>query len=359
MTSARGEAVPRTVLITGLPSFVARRLLLEMACAELDSRFIAVIPEHLLERLEERLEGRLPSNVELMTGDTVAMDLGLAGDEYTRICAEVTDVYHMASIFYLGVNDEDARAVNVRGTLNVLQAAAEMKRLVRFNHLSTAFVAGDRAGVIMEAELDAGQRFRNAFERTKFEGEQVVRRWSGRLPISIYRPSLVVGDSRTGAIDPDRMDGPYTFMRAILAAPAEVPVPLPGKGDKPLNLVPVDWVCAAIHALSRDPRAEGGTFHLTDPNPLSARRIFELVAQAAGHAAPRGRLPYRAARAVLKLPGLERTFRRYRQFLDDFNQLTIFNSIETMRLLDGMPCPPLPDYLEHLVGYLQQQQTSR
>lgn len=343
---------PRSVLITGLPTHVARRLLLMMVENEPESRFHVVIPEHLVERLHGRLESPLPQRVEILTGDTVAMDLGLSGDEYVRLCDEVTDVYHLASIFYLGIDYEEARAVNVRGTLNVLQAASEMKRLERFNHFSTAFVAGNRNGVIMEDELESGQSFRNPFEQTKFEGEQVVARWRDRLPITVYRPSLIVGDSVSGELDRDRMDGPYMLMKAMLGAPAEVPLPLPGKGDKPLNLVPVDWVCESLYTLSLMDEARGATFHLTDPNPLPARKVFELVAQAAGRAAPRGRLPYRAARALLKLPGIERVFRRHRQFLDDFNQLTLFNSIETTRLLGARTCPPLPDYIERLVEYV-------
>lgn len=343
----------RSVLVTGLPSHVSRVLLLQMAQSEPESQFFALVPEHLVERLHERA-GTLPDNVTVLVGDTVAMDLGLSGVEYNEIIDVVTDVYHLASIVYLGINYRAARAVNVRGTLNVLQAASEMKHIERFNHFSTAFVAGDRTGVILEEELDEGQRFRNAFERTKFEAEQVVARWRERVPVSVYRPSLIVGDSQTGRIDPDRMDGPYTLMKAMLQAPADVPIPLPGKGDKPLNLVPVDWVCAAVYALSLEPDGVGKTFHLTDPNPLPARRVFELVAQAAGRAAPRGRLPYRAARALLQLPGIERIFRRERQFLDEFNQLALFNSLETTTLLDGhgLPCPSFSSYVGNLVEYL-------
>src|SRR5690606_36709008 len=178
------------------------------------------------------------------------------------------------------------------------------------------------------------------------------------LPITVYRPSLIIGDSRTGAIDDNRMDGPYPLMKAMLSAPPEFAIPLPGKGDKPLNLVPVDWVIETLYLLSRRDDAAGKTYHLTDPNPLSARRVFELVAEAAGRPLPRGRVPYRISRALLNLPIVERMFRRHRQFLDDFNQLTIFNATNTAIALTngGRPCPSFDEYVDVIVEWIRAQE---
>ncbi len=344
----------RVILITGLPSFAARRLLLTSLEREPDARYYLVVPEQLHERLHSQLEITLPPNVTLFAGDTVSIDLGLSGPEYVEIIDNVTDVYHMASILYLGVDYRTARRVNVDGTKNALQAAAEMPNLVRFNHFSTAFVAGSRTGVIMENELDVGQSFRNAFERTKFEAEQSIQRWRDKLPISVYRPTLIVGDSHTGAIDRDRMEGPYTLIKAMLGAPTDVALPLPGKGDKPLNLVPIDWVSEAIHTLSLLDEAVDRTFHLADPNPLSARSVFEQVARVADRKSPRGHVPYSLSRAFFALPYMQRFLRRHRQFLEDFNQLTIFNLLNTTTLLEGngRSCPPLPSYIGKLVRFV-------
>src|SRR6202012_1406752 len=138
----------------------------------------------------------------------------------------------------------------------------------------TAQVSGQRSGVILEEELDTGQRFRNFYEETKFRAERMVRDAGRRLPVTVLRPGIIVGDSRTGEID--KVDGPYYLLVLIVSSPIAVDLPLPGRGSAPLNLVPVDFVVAAAVALPRDPRAAGGTFHLTDPAPFAARTVYEL-----------------------------------------------------------------------------------
>jgi nucleoside-diphosphate-sugar epimerase len=138
-------------------------------------------------------------------------------------------------------------------------------------------------GVIAEDELDAGQGFRNAWEETKFQAEGVARAVPS-LPVTVLRPSTVVGDSRTGEID--RFEGPYSLGILLVASPLVVPLPLPGDGVAPLNVVPVDFVVRAAAHLARDARSAGRTFHLVDPNPMSARRVYELIAERANRRIP-------------------------------------------------------------------------
>ena len=108
--------------------------------------------------------------------------------------------------------------------------------------------------------------------------------------------------------------------------------------------------------LSRDPRAAGGTYHLTDPCPFAARTIYELVAQRAERKAPRGIIPTGLARALLKAPGLERLARAPLAFLEAFNHLALYNSRHTMALLDGtsVRCPPFDTYVGNLVRYVRE-----
>jgi nucleoside-diphosphate-sugar epimerase len=227
-----------------------------------------------------------------------------------------------------------------------------MEHLDRLNHFSTAFVAGRRTGVIMEDELVESQSFRNAYERTKYEAEIAMRQAMGHVPISVFRPSIVVGDSTTGEID--RMAGPYYLMNLIIQMPESVPILMPGKGDKPLNVVPVDYVCEAMHRISLREDSAGRTFHLCDPNPLSARKVFELVAKEAGKRAPVGHVPYKLTQLIMKFPYLEKFTRSPRQFVEDFNQLTIYNSINTMDALEGkLACPPFPSYADNLVEFIK------
>ena len=344
----------RDILITGFPSFVARKLVATILEDEPESTLRLLVRPDFIDEADRQLD-KLDAprdRIQLLSGDVVALDLGLSGREYLELIARVTDIYHIASIWFLGVERDQAFEVNVLGARNILDTAYEMQNLARLNHFSTSFVAGDRTGVIMEDELDQGQNFRNAYEESKFEAEQNMREAMHHLPISIFRPSIIVGDSETGEID--RMAGPYYLINAIVNMPSILPIPLPGKGDKPLNLVPIDFVCRAMHRISCRPDTAGKTFHLCDPNPLSARSVFELVAERAGRRAPVGLLPYRLTQLVMKFPYLERFTRNPRQFMDDFNQLTIYNSINTLEALDGQNlCPPLPSYVDTLIEFIK------
>ncbi|MEC9396300.1 MAG: SDR family oxidoreductase [Myxococcota bacterium] len=349
----------RDVLLTGFPSFVARRTLDTILARTPDARVrLLVRPDYVdaAERHLGEMEDLDRERIHLLSGDVVAMDLGLSGREYLEVVSNVTEVFHIASIWWLGVDKKQTWEVNVQGAQNVIDAAEEMKNLRRLNHFSTAFVAGDREGVIMESELDKGQRFRNAYERTKFEAEKLMRAAMRHLPISIYRPSVIVGNTDTGEID--KLAGPYYLMYAIMFAPQNIPILMPGKGDKPLNLVPIDFVCEAMDVINQREDTAGKTFHLCDPNPLSARQVFELVAERAGKRAPiGGGLPARLGQMLMRLPGVERATRSPRHFFEDFNQLTLYNTINTLDALHGeLACPPFPTYVSSLVRYIKQHE---
>ena len=115
------------------------------------------------------------------------------------------------------------------------------ERLERLNYVSTAYVAGDRTGVVYEHELDLGQGFKNHYESTKFQAEVWVRSAVDRIPTTIFRPAIVVGDSRTG--ETQKFDGPYYALRFIAATAARgMPVANIGRGATPFNVVPVDFI---------------------------------------------------------------------------------------------------------------------
>lgn len=344
----------RDILLTGFPSFVSRRMLHTILANEPDAFVRLLVRPDFVDRATRRLENQEvdPDRYQILSGDVVALDLGLSGTEYLELVANVTDIYHIASIWYLGADKDEIWSVNLEGARNVIDAALEMENLERLNHFSTAFVAGKRTGVIMEEELEEAQSFRNLYERTKYEAEKAMREAMAHVPISVFRPSIVVGDSGTGEID--RMAGPYYLMNLIIQMPESVPILMPGKGDKPLNLVPIDFVCESMHRISRRDDTAGQTFHLCDPNPLSARQVFELVAEKAGKRAPVGHVPYKLTQLIMKFPYLEKFTRSPRQFIEDFNQLTIYNSINTMEALEGeLSCPPFPSYAENLVDFIK------
>ena len=340
-----------TYFVTGYPGFIGKRLVKHLAEADPQGKIYLLVQPKFHREAEGYVNRLNGAPVELLTGDIIDMHLGLAGEEYQRLCNEVTQIFHLAAISYLGMPREIAHKVNVEGTRNVLELGRDCKGLVRFNHFSTCYVSGDRVGVIAEDELESGQSFRNAYEETKYEAEKLVQKAGEHLPITIYRPSTVVGDSATGEID--RFDGPYYLGMLLVLSPLVVPLPLPGNGVAPLNVVPVDFVVKAVWSLSRNPDAVGRTLHLVDPNPMSARRVYELIAERAQKKLPRFNLSARAADVVLRLPGIEKLARPQRAAINYVNHLALYNCHFALELLDGtgVRCPPLSSYLDKLVDF--------
>lgn len=354
-SGTRAAETPGYYFVTGYPGLIGQRLVEHIAKTDPKGHIALLVQPKFLKDAQRYVEKIPGATIELLTGDIVDMHLGLSGEEYQRLCENVTQLFHLAAISYLGVPRDIALRVNVDGTRNVLELARDCRKLRRFNHFSTCYVSGDRVGVIAEDELDCGQAFRNAYEETKFQAEKLVRRAAATLPVSIYRPSSVVGDSRTGEID--RFDGPYYLAILLVTSPLTVPLPLPGNGVAPLNVVPVDFVIDAVWALSRDPRGAGRTFHLVDPNPMSARRVYELIAEKANRKLPKFTLSAKAADVMLRLPVLEKLARPQRAAISYVNHLAIYNSHNTLELLDGtgIRVPPLSTYLDQLVGYVREQ----
>src|SRR4051812_47138781 len=215
--------------------------------------------------------------VEVLPGDIAERRLGLSDSDYERLLAETTAAYHLAAIYDLAVPLEVAQRVNVDGTGNVLELCARCERLERLHYVSTAYVSGVRKGVVYEHELALGQRFKNHYESTKFQAEVWARQSMDRVPLTVYRPAIVVGDSRTG--ETPKFDGPYYMLRAIsLACRWHTPIPRFGRSEAPFNVVPVDFVIAAMTSAGHEPSLVGRTLHLVDPEPVTAAQIFDLLA---------------------------------------------------------------------------------
>jgi nucleoside-diphosphate-sugar epimerase len=224
---------------------------------------------------------------------------------------------------------------------------------------STTSVSGRLQGRIAEGELPRPPGFANAIDESRYRAEQAVREAMERVPTTILRPSIVVGDSRTGEID--RMEGPYLLILLMLSSPVDLRVPLPGRGDVPLNLVPIDYAVDAGVAIANDPRSVGRTFHLVDENPPTARRVFELIAEATGRPGPVGSLPSQLATALLRTPGLERFSQIPRTFLEQLATDVTYDARNTRELLagTGLHCPKAASYLPVMVDYVRAQQQRR
>ncbi|KYF75150.1 oxidoreductase, partial [Sorangium cellulosum] len=344
------------VLITGFPSFIARKMLHHILASEPRTLVYAVVlAKSSLQASAERdaLPGADRERLVLLEGDVAAMDLGLSGVEFRQLARELDRIHHLAYVSHAGAERSAAHALNVVGTAEVLELARACGSLQCLVHQSTAFVAGDRTGTVYEDDLEAGQAFRNPVEETRMRAEVLVRRAMRHVPVAVVRPTTVVGDSTTGEID--RLDGLYLLVLLIMAAPADIAIPMPGRGDVPLNIVPIDFVVRATHAIGLHRLAPRRTFHVADPHPLSARRVFDLVARASGRRAARGHIPSNLAKALLRTPGLERFVRSPRAFVEQLMTPVRYDARNADLVLDGagIACPPFESYVDVLVGAVQ------
>ena len=345
------------VLVTGFPSLPAKKMVTEILEREPNARVrVLVLTKFAAEARAAlaRLSDAHRARVELLEGDVAAMDLGLSGPEFRALAREVDRIHHVAYVSYAGVDRAKANAVNVGGTAEILELATAADHLQCLVVHSTASVAGDRTGVVYEDDLDAGQAFRNTVEETRMHAERLVRRAMGRLPIAVVRPTAIVGAPQTRAVV--RIDALLLENLMVAAAPEDIAIPFPGKGDAPLHVVPLDFVARAAHAVGLDPSSPGKTFHLTDPNPLSARGVFDLVNQASGRRASRSTIPANVAKVLLRTPGIERFARSPRLFLDQLSCAVRYDTKNADRVLRplGITCPPFESYVDQLVGAVQE-----
>ncbi len=349
-------------LVTGFPRLVAKLIVRELLLAS-EGPVALLVRSHYLDdarRFVETLDAG--ERVTLLEGDVTSIDLGLAGREYLALAARVARIFHAAQSTAEGAEVARVRALNVQGTHEVLEfarAARAQGASPRLVACSSTLVAGDHEGLVREGELAFGQAFRSEVERSLHQAERMLRAAMTELQVTVLRPSIVVGHSVTGEVD--LFDGPYLFVLLLLSSPVDITLPLPARGEIPLNLVPVDYVARAAVALGRHPDAAGKTYHLVDPHPLSARRVFEHVAQAAGRRLPRAVLPTNLTRMLLRTPGLERFARSPRAFVDRLGTRAVFPADAARAVLEplGIACPPFEGYAGVLVEYARRKLASR
>jgi len=257
-----------SVLFTGFPGFIGARLLPRLLELSPGESFVCLVQDRFLDLARTELaaiEQRHPAargRLTTVVGDITRPGLALSDDDAARLRRGLTAAHHLAAVYDLAVSRELGTRINVEGTRNVLRFLAEAGRLERLYYVSTAYVSGTATGLFRESDLDVGQGFKNHYEETKFLAEvEVVR--SG-LPTTIYRPSVVVGDSRTG--ETGKFDGPYFTLTAMEKVPSPGLFLRIGSGRSPANLVPVDFVVEAMARLSTQRGAPPRTYHLTDPS---------------------------------------------------------------------------------------------
>ncbi len=287
-----------TLFFTGYPGFLGSELLPRLLRRDPQATALCLVQPKFAALARERARP-LGDRVRFVEGDITAPVDAPAHD--------VTEIYHLAAIYDLSVSRELGMRVNVDGTRHVLDFAERCRALRRVQYVSTCYVSGRFDGLFGEDDLDRGQTFNNFYEETKFLAEVEVRRRG--LPATIYRPSVVVGDSATGATQ--KFDGPYYVMRWLLRQPRIALLPVVGRPSRyRFNVVPRDFIVEALETLSARDDAIGRTFQLADPEPLTVDETIDAVARATGRTVIRLPLtPGIAKFAIDHLPGLYRPLR--------------------------------------------------
>ena len=351
----------QTLFITGFPGFIANRLLERLA--RTDCRFILLVQPSLAARARNdaaalaKLAGKAIHDLKLIEGDISQPGLGLTAADAALAREQTTRAFHLAAVYDLAVERELAMRVNVGGTRNVLDFARSMPHLRHFHHVSTCYVAGKREGVILETELRHEAGYRNFYEESKYLAELEVESLKNELPITIHRPAVVCGDSKTG--ETAKYDGVYYLIHYLLKWPRMLSQINIGNHEVSLNLVPVDFVVDAMAALAFDERAIGKTVQLADPSPLTTNQLFNAIAGAINGGRSRVTAPRSWVYFFLMLPPSPKITGLPHHAVPYFFVKQLYDSNQAHDLLapHGISCPHFVSYVDNIIDFVRQHPT--
>lgn len=353
--------------VTGATGFIGRNLVERLLQRE--GTIYALVRAGSRGRLEELRTGWGADGARVVpiSGDLTQPGLAISEEDMVAMRGEVDHFFHLAAIYDITADSETQEIANVEGTRHAIELAGALDAGC-FHHVSSIATAGLYRGVWTEDMFDEAERLdNNPYFRTKHEAERLVREDCPR-PWRVYRPGIVVGDSRSGAID--KVDGPYYFFKALQRARRVLPSWLPTVGVEggEINIVPVDFVANAIDHIAHEPGLDGRAFHLTDPNPRRAGEVVNIFARAAD--APR--MSWRldtdvtepatgALRSALRLlPGSKQAVAAVlgelglpASVLTYIDYPTRFDSTATQEVLagSGIEVPPLESYSARIWDY--------
>jgi long-chain acyl-CoA synthetase len=311
-------------------------------------RRIELVLANLFGEGAERHAGR----VHAVAADLTAPGLGLRSATADALARRVTTIVHAAASVSFALPLAQARAINLEGTRRMLDFAgrsAEAGALQRYAHVSTAYVSGTHAGRFTEDDLDLGQGFHNAYEQSKFESEQLVRAQT-RLPFTVLRPSIVVGDRHSGWTSAfNVLYWPLrAFARGLFSA-------LPAIPSAPVDVVSVDYVADAIYALCARPETAGQTVHLTAGSKASTLgEIADMASRYFRRPLPVVLDPAEfAALEQASSPGQRAALDGTRAYFPYFANRTEFDDARARAVLEplGIAVSPLAEYLDRLLDF--------
>ncbi|HEX6183121.1 MAG TPA: SDR family oxidoreductase [Pyrinomonadaceae bacterium] len=346
-----------TIFMTGFPGFIAGRLVARLA---LDgARFHLLVQPAFAARAREEVarifsETGVPEeNFRLMEGDITREDLGLSAADLEEARARATVVFHLAAVYDLAVSKDVAVRVNVEGTRNVNRFARSLPKLRRYHYVSTCYVAGRRTGLILESELRHDAGFRNHYEETKYQAEVEVDALKGELPVTIHRPAVVCGDSRTG--ETAKYDGVYYLIQYLRIFPRALSLANIGNRDVRLNVIPVDYVVEAMATLAADDASAGETVQIADPAPLTTEELFDVISRNLAGRESLVTVPAPLVRTTLNIPLNEKVTGLPRVGVPYFFLKQTYDTARASALLEprGVVCPRFPDYAPALLDFVE------
>ena len=348
------------ILVTGATGFLGTQLVSDLLHRYPEAQLALLIRERPGQSAQQRADKFIPSEdrsrVQVYAGDVSLERFGLTTTELEQLAAQTTRIIHSAATVRFDHSIDEARHINVEGTRRILDFAASAPNLQSLVYVGTAYVAGERRDLVHENELNVGQRYRNTYEQTKAEAEALVRSRMSALPIVITRPSIIVGDSRTGVTSSFKMM--YWPLKIYARGLWRT---VPGYPDAILDIVPVDFVAASVARLLFDQTAIGNTFHLC-AGPRGSATIQQVALRAAEYfkgPTPRYVNPqffFAAIRPLLFLTlwgRKRRVLRDGRAYRDYFSMQMQFDTSNAERVLTpaGLTPPPVLDYLDRLFHY--------
>jgi len=353
--------------ITGASGFIGKRLVRKLLERE-GSVVYFLVRSNEAEAIDKLRDywGVDASRAIPVIGDLTQPLLGVSKTEQKKLAKKITHFFHLAAIYDLKADAESQQRANVDGTRNTVQFA-EAIAAKHFHLFSSIAAAGLFEGLFREDMFEEAEGLDNPYFRTKHDSEGIVRR-ECKLPWRIYRPAIVVGDSRTGEMD--KIDGPYYFFKLIQKMRKMLPpwMPTIGLEGGRINVVPVDFVVNAVDHIAHLRNEDGKCFHLVDPTPMRVGDLLNTIARAAHapemamrvNAALLGFIPRHMRKALLALTPVRRIRHAVMKDLglpDDIltfiNYPTRFDCRETLRALkgSGIEVPPLDSYAWRLWDY--------
>lgn len=352
----------RESIFTGFPGFIASQLI-RRSIAEGSSVSAIVLPSEMEKAQKEAEKIQNESGcgpIRLMAGDITKSGLGLSAADAEFIRKQQSVVFwHLAAIYDLAVPRAIAWKVNVEGTGHVNDFIETIPGLQRYMYFSTAYVAGKREGTLYENELIRPDQFKNFYEETKYEAEVLVNGLKSKVPLTIIRPGIVRGDSKTGKTI--KFDGPYFFLNMIDRVRKLPFIPYLGSSVSFINVVPIDYILDASMYISTLPEAAGKTLHLTDPKPHPVEEVYrKMVAEMTGKF-PKSRLPHKAAEISLSVPAVRKFLGVEKETLDYLTWQASFDTSTAQELLrgSGIQCADFLESMPAMVRFYEEHKKDK